>query len=289
MKKINHILIIFLFLGLLSSCSDDFINVENKETLTEESFWQTEEHALQALTAAYAALHSASGSKWAFFEEMYVAMSYRGDDLVGNSSEIYGRALSNFTNTTEESGPYNVWLASYAGIGRANQIIQRVPSMEGVQQETRNVIVAEAKFLRALYYFWLVTGFENVPLVTTFETNPDNLFPSQASPAQVWAQIETDLKEAEGTLLDAHGAQWTGRATKGAAKALLGKTYLFQEKWSDAETKLGEIVSSGNYSLLDNYADNFNGNAENGPESIFEIQFSGDRFKRQRRTSSIQL
>lgn len=277
MKKYNYILIPILSLSILSACSDDFINVENKEVLTEESFWQTEEHAFQALTAAYAALHSASGSKWAFFEEMYVAMSYRGDDLVGNTSEIYGRALSSFTNTTEESGPYNVWLACYAGIGRANQIIERVPQMEGVASDTRNVIEAEAKFLRALYYFWLVTGFENVPLVTTFETNPDNLFPNQANPGQIWAQIETDLKEAESALLEEQEAQWTGRATKGAAQALLGKAYLFQEKWGEAEAKLGEIVAGNKYDLLENYADNFNGNGENGKESIFEIQFSGDR------------
>lgn len=277
MKILNHILILILFVGVLSSCSDDFINIENKEVLTEESFWESEEHAYQALTAAYAALQSASGSKWAFFEEVYIAMSYRGDDMVGNTSEIYGRALTNFTNTTEESAPYNVWAAAYAGIGRANQLIERVPGMEAVDQETRNVIVAEARFLRAFYYFWLVTGFENAPLVTTFETNPDNLFPSNSNPAQIWAQIEADLQAAEGDLLESHSAEWVGRATVGAAKSLLGKAYLFQEKWSDAETKLGEVVASNSYSLLDNFADNFNGNAENGPESIFEIQFTGDR------------
>lgn len=277
MKKFNYIFLSILLFGVFSSCSDDFIDVENKEALTEESFWQTEEHAHQALTAAYAALQSASGSKWAFFEEMYVAMSYRGDDMVGNTSEIYGRTLTNFTNTTEESAPYNVWLASYAGIGRANQLIQRIPTMDALDDDTKKVIVAEAKFLRALYYFWLVTGFENAPLVTTFETNPDNLFPTNSTPAQIWAQIETDLREAETDLLDAHEAQWVGRATSGSAKSLLGKAYLFQEKWDEASTKLGEVVSSNQYALLENYADNFNGNGENGSESIFEIQFSGDR------------
>ncbi len=277
MKKLKYIFILTLFLGFFSACSDDFIEVENKETLTEESFWETEEHATQALTAAYAAMHSASGSKWAFFEEMYIAMSYRGDDLVGNTSEIYGRALSSFTNTTEDSGPYNVWLAAYAGIGRANQIIQRVPDMDGVDEGERNQIVAEARFLRALYNFWLVTGFENIPLVTTFETNPDNLFPSQTSSSDVWGQIEADLKDAESVLPEAQSSPWVGRATSGAAKSLLGKAYLFQEKWGEAEGKLGEVVSSGTYTLLDNYADNFNGEGENGSESIFAIQFSGDR------------
>ena len=277
MKKFNYIFLVILFFGVFSACSDDFIEIDNKEALTEESFWQTEEHALQALTAAYSALQSATGSKWAFFEEMYVAMSYRGDDMVGNTSEIYGRSLTNFTNTTEESAPYNVWLASYAGIGRANQIIQRIPNMEALDDGTKKVIIGEAKFLRALYNFWLVTGFENAPLVTTFETNPDNLFPGNSAPAQIWAQIESDLQAAENDLLASHEVQWAGRATSGAAKSLLGKVYLFQEKWGEAAAKLGEVVSGNQYSLLDNYGDNFNGNGENSPESVFEIQFSGDR------------
>ncbi|WP_108809219.1 RagB/SusD family nutrient uptake outer membrane protein [Aquimarina spinulae] len=276
MKKISYLLIIVLCIGILHSCSDEFLNVPNNENLTDSSFWQTEEHALQALTATYGAMHSASGSKWAFFEEVYTAMAYRADDVTNNTAETYSRSLASFSNTTEDTGPYNIWQSSYAGIGRANQIIQRIPEMEALSQENKNTIVAEAKFLRALYYFWLVTGFENVPLVTTYETELDRLFVSQVTPDKIWEQIEKDLAEAEPNLLTEHSSEWKGRATQGAAKALLGKAYLFQEKWSQAEVKLGEVTDMG-YSLLTNYADNFNGAAENGNESIFEIQFSGDR------------
>ncbi|GBF22392.1 susD family protein [Arenibacter sp. NBRC 103722] len=276
MKKNRYILIAFLTISSLISCSDDFIEVANKETLTDSSFWQTESHALQALTATYGALHGADGSKWTFFEEIYVAMAYRGDDIINNTAETYGRTLASFSNTTEESGPYNIWKAAYTGIGRANQILEKVPEMEALSQETKDVIVAEAKFLRAYYYFWLATGFENVPLLTNFEVDLDNLFPNQASKTEVWTQIEKDLAEAEPKLLLDHPTEWKGRATQGAAKALLGKAYLFQEKWGDAESKLAEVVGM-DYDLLDNYADNFNGNSENGPESIFEVQFSGDR------------
>lgn len=276
MKQIRHIIIAVLLVGFLNSCSDDFIDIANKEVLTESSFWQTEAHAMQALTATYAAMQSASGSKWAFFEEMYTSMAYRADDVENNTGESYGRALSSFTNTTEESGPYNIWKSSYAGIGRANQILQKVPAMEALSEDTKKVLVAEAKFLRAYYYFWLVTGFENVPLVTTFSGDLKDLFPSQVASTDVWAQIETDLSEAEGGLLLSHSSAWKGRATKGAAKSLLGKVYLFQEKWAMAEAKFAEVTAMG-YSLLPNYADNFNGSSENGNESIFEIQFSGDR------------
>lgn len=276
MKKYSYLLLIVLAFCSIYSCNDDFVDVANKEVLTEESFWQTEQHALQALTAAYGAMHSATGSKWAFFEEMYTALAYRGDDVVNNTAEIYGRSVASFSNTTEASGPYNIWRACYAGIGRTNQILQRVPGIEAIAQSDRDAIVGEAKFLRALYYFWLVTGFENVPLVTTFDTNPENLFPGQAPTTEIWAQIEKDLTEAENVMITSHTSEWKGRATRGSAKALLGKVYLFQEKWAEAETKLAEVLGMG-YSLLPNYADNFNGSSENGSESIFEIQFSGDR------------
>ncbi|MEM9649106.1 MAG: hypothetical protein AAF969_11545, partial [Bacteroidota bacterium] len=81
-KKSKYTLIAVLALVGFYSCSDDFIEVENREVLTESSFWQTEDHALQALTATYAALHSSSGSKWAFFEEVYTAMAYNADEMV---------------------------------------------------------------------------------------------------------------------------------------------------------------------------------------------------------------
>ncbi|QFZ53475.1 RagB/SusD family nutrient uptake outer membrane protein [Oceanihabitans sp. IOP_32] len=276
MKKLKYIILTVGFIGILNSCSDDFINVENKEVLTEESFWQTEDHAMQALTSAYAAMQSASGSKWAFFEEIYTSLAYRADDVDNNTAETYGRTLASFSNTTEESGPYNVWQASYAGIGRANQILQQVPNMEVLSENMKKTLIAEAKFLRAYYYFWLVTGFENVPLVTSFSGDLNDLFPSQATPSAVWAQIETDLTEAEADLPTSHPSEWKGRATLGAAKSLLGKVYLFQEKWGEAETKFQEVTTLG-YALLPNYADNFNGLGENGSESIFEIQFSADR------------
>ncbi|WP_291868997.1 RagB/SusD family nutrient uptake outer membrane protein [Maribacter sp.] len=276
MKKIRYIILIIFTVGFFNSCSDDFINVENKELLTEASFWQTEEHATQALIATYGAIQSSSGSKWNFFEEMYISMAYRADDIINNSGETYGRSLASFTNTTEESGPFSIWKANYAGVGRANQILGRVPGMEALSQPTKDLIIAEAKFLRAYFYFWLVTGFENVPLVLTYSDQLEELFPNQATPTEIWAQIEKDLTEAEPNLLASHSSEWKGRATKGAAKALLGKAYLFQEKWGLAETTFEDVTTMG-YSLLPNYEDNFNGNGENGSESIFEVQQTGDR------------
>ncbi len=267
--------LVFSAVMLFSSCSDKFLDLQDKQNLTENTFWTTRQHALQGITATYAALQGHNGDKWTFFEEVYVTMAFKADDIDNNKNEPYGKTLAAFVNGTEESGPWNLWATCYAGIGRANQVIEKVPGITVMTEKERNEITAEAKFLRAYNYFILVNGYEHVPLVLKFEKDLNKLQVPQAPAADVWAQIEKDLTEAEGVLPDSYSNEYKGRATKGAAKALLAKTYLFQEKWTQAEAKFREIY--GKYSLNANYVDNFNGTRENGPESVFEIQFTGDR------------
>ncbi|MGN6440129.1 MAG: RagB/SusD family nutrient uptake outer membrane protein [Agriterribacter sp.] len=261
--------------GLFFSCSDKYLDITDKQNITEQSFWQTRENALEGITATYATLQGYDGSKWTFFEELYTTLTYRADDIENNLAEGYGRSIAAFTDGTDVSGVWNLWTNCYAGIGRANQVIEKVPAIQTMTEQEKNEIVGEAKFLRAYFYFVLVNGFENVPLVLTFEKDLDKLKVFQAAPEEVWAQIEKDLQEAEAVLPPSYNDAQKGRATKGAAKAMLGKVYLFREKWEPAETKFKEIY--GQYSLLTEYENNFNGQAENSSESIFEIQFSGDR------------
>jgi hypothetical protein len=115
---------------------------------------------------------------------------------------------------------------------------------------------------------------ENFPIVTTIQTPTD--LPAQSSLAQVWAQVEKDLTEASADLPE----QWTGneigRATKGAAQALLGKALMQQHKWADAKTAFDYLVTGAgkNYYDLVDYKDNFRAENENNKESVFEIQFS---------------
>lgn len=276
MKLIYKISALALLLSAtFSSCSSDYLELEDKQNLTENSFWSTRDHAIQGITATYAALQGYDGSKWTFFEEMYTSLAYKGDDMDNNKSESYSKTIANFTSGTDVSGPYNLWATCYAGIGRANQVIEKVPGIANLSAKERNEIIGEAKFLRAYNYFMLVNAFENVPLVLKIEKDLTKLQVSQAKPEDVWAQIEKDLQEAEVVLPTVYNDENLGRATKGAAKAFLGKVFLFREKWTLAESKFKEIY--GQYALNANYEDNFNGKAENGRESIFEIQFSADR------------
>jgi tetratricopeptide (TPR) repeat protein len=172
---------------------------------------------------------------------------------------------------------HNIWAHHYRGIYRANQVIAYVPDIQ-MDETLKKRYIAEAKFHRAFYYFYLVTLWGNVPLVLT-PSQPGEL-PGQATEAQTWTQIEKDLQEAIPDLPLTYGNADLGRVTRGAAYALLGKAYLQERKWQqavDAFQWLVEGEGKNIYDLVANYRDNFLHTTENNKESIFEIQFKAQQ------------
>jgi starch-binding outer membrane protein, SusD/RagB family len=279
MKNNSLIYVISLAIILMSSCNDDFLNLKNESKLSSESFWKTKEQVYQAMVANYAGLQAYNGNKWTFFEEVWTGMNYRGDDIDINTSEPYGREVANFTVKTDNSNALDMWRTWYSIIGRSNQIIANVPNVSDseVSPTEKNAYIAEARFLRALSYMYLVVYFENVPLITTFETDETKLYPAQASSNEVWDFIEADFQFAESHLPESYNAANAGRATKWAAKSFLGKVYLAREKWTLARDKFAEVVNSGVFGLVSDFNQVFDGTQENGIESVFEIQFSANR------------
>ena len=235
-----------------------------------DTFWQTPAQAVAGVNAAYNALeNNGTYGRWLVF-----ATDLRSD--IGMIQSPW-TDLSNFTKFTFTSYDFEVnreiWQHHYEAIFRANQVIARVPGIR-MDAALRDRIVGEAKFIRALMYFNLVTLYGNVPLTTTPPTPTDR--PATASPAEVWAQIERDLTDARAALPQSYSGADVGRATWGAATALLGKAEMQQGKWSAAAATLQEVIGSGLYDLMPNYADNFTDRFENNQESLFEVQF-GDR------------
>jgi hypothetical protein len=176
------------------------------------------------------------------------------------------------------------WERCYAGINRANFVINNEESINIIPdafmpQNKKNKYIGEARFLRALYYFLLVTRFGDVPLYLDIHEDVTGLPRSSAS--KVWEQIEADLIAASEKCLPIN-LEDKGRATSGAAWALLGKAYLFQANESNDQADylaaknafLHVIEDVENYRLEDNYSDNFKEETEHGPESIFEIEFN---------------
>lgn len=265
----------------MTSCSDSFLELTNESQLSTDSFWKTEAQVNQAVIATYASLQTYSGDKWTFFEEVWTGMNYRGDDIENNPAEPYGREIANFTVNADNSNVLNMWRTWYSTVGRANQVIQMVPGVaeSELPEEARNRYIAEARFLRGLAYMNLVVYFENIPLVTTFETDETKLYPGQAEPSVVWDLVESDFLFASQNLPGSQDGENTGRATSWAAKAFLGKAYLAREKWTQARDTFASVITDPAcpYDLIENYEEVFDGSHENGVESVFEIQFSADR------------
>ena len=165
----------------------------------------------------------------------------------------------------------NLFRWNYAGITRCNFIME---NKDNIEFSGKDKVLAEAKFLRAFYYFELVKFFGDVPLVIDERIGAQEVTEIERTPvSQVYAQIEKDLLDASSVLDQVSLIK--GKATKGAAMALLGKVFLYQKKYSAAANVLDEVINSGTYSLIDDYADLFSVANENNSETVFDVEYTG--------------
>jgi hypothetical protein len=257
-----------LLAAATAACAD--LNLTDPNRPTTDTFWRTAADAIAGVNAAYNGLqNNGTYGRWLVF-----ATDLRSD--IGMIQSPW-TDLSNFTKFTFTSYDFEVnreiWQHHYQTIFRANQVIARVPDIP-MDPALRDRIVGEAKFIRALLYYNLVVLYGNVPLITTPPEPTDR--PATVGPTELWAQIEQDLTEARAVLPRSYSGADVGRATWGAATALLGKAHLQQREWSEAAAALQAVIDSGPYDLMPNYADNFTDRFENNVESVFEVQF-GDR------------
>ncbi len=179
--------------------------------------------------------------------------------------------LDGLTHTPSSVSIRAMWTQWYKAIGRASLAIEFTENFEPIDEGLRTRLIGECKFLRALNYFWLVRTFGDVPL-----QDVDLL--ERAPISEVYAFIEQDLMEAIAALPEKseYPPQDLGRATRGAAQALLAKVYLYQERWQDAADMANTVMNSGEYDLEPDYATVWRATTENGIESIFELQGRGE-------------
>lgn len=252
-----------------TSCEPDF-DIENPNQLTVEAYWQTSNDALSGVNAIYSTLHRGGISRWLPF--YYIIRSDEGISTSGDPSIINN--MDKFLVTDYNYGnAYAIWNDNYIGINRANQVIAYVPDI-AMDETLKQQYIGEAKFLRGLFYYHLATIWGNVPLVLDVSVVGDR--PISVTQADVFAQIERDLTEAAAVLPTSYGSADLGRATKGAAYALLAKAYMQQQKYTEALTPLQWLVEGEGRNIYDlvNYRDNFLVTTENNEESVFEWQFA---------------
>lgn len=201
------------------------------------------------------------------------------DAVAGGESASDVQALQqvdDFTTLPGNSTLSDLWRSAYEGINRANYMQQYKDKNIAGQTVTfagKDALYGELSFLRAYYYFNLVKMFGDVPLFTDRRlTLSDSKKLTRAPKADVYKQIEADLTNAIAVLPAIQVDK--GRVTKYAAQALLGKVYLYQNKFDAAAPVLESVITSGQYSLVTDFGSIFLTSGENGPESVFEIQYS---------------
>lgn len=247
------------------SCSKEFTDLSPISERNTGSFYTSANDFEVALAGVYNTLLS----QGVYNEAIWIMNDLRSDITFWDAGGLAAAIVryDDFEETTIDYVGRDSWIAHYKGIGRANSVIGRIEDVEmDASQKTR--IVGEAKFLRSLLYYNLATTFGNVPLVLNEATSADDDKENVQVPiAQIYSQIAADLTEAESSLPSTAKG---GRATKGAAAALLGKVYLTQGDKTSAASALKRV--SG-YSLVDNYTDLWGVENEFNKESIFEVSY----------------
>ncbi len=277
---------LYLFLGslFLVSCGKEFLDIQPRGLVLETNFYQTEEELFEGLVAAYDVLQwGGTDNAWTMKLGLLNAAS---DDCFAGGSDASDQpswvAYDNFTLDPFLGPQRGLWNKGYAGVYRTNLILEKIEEVEDLDPTFKARTIAEAKFLRAYYYFDLVRFFGNIPLITTVLSGDEFYEQVQSTPAEVYAQIEQDLNDAINTveLPETVPSQELGRVTMGAAKALLGKVILYQNnegRMNEAAGILAGVANSGFYALETNFEDIFKTSNEFGIESIFEINYASNQ------------
>jgi len=308
---INKILIIAVLIGLTFSCKDEWVEVAPIATENEASFYLTESDAEQAVTAVYAQL--AYMTTWDRHIQMLLGSIASDDADAGGEDQtdvVIYQDLDRLTHLPTSEVFANPFGILYKAIMLANKALEKLPNIPNIDPEANaaliNERIAEVKFLRALNHFYLTISFGEVPLIDHV-LGASEYQQSRTPMRQLFDFMEKDLKDAIAVLPLKRDAKNIGRATKGAAQALLAKLYLFEssyaknypgdprfanlrERWGEALSMAEEVINSGVYKLVgidgeryntfmgevDGFRYIFTSSGDNSAEAVFEVQNIND-------------
>ena len=258
------------------SCSEEFVEVTPKGSFLSDNYYANQGQATAALVGVYDPIRKNTSG----FENMVGMMNAGSDDhFAGGGGATDGAGIQGFSTHTLTSTtvPESFWNDHYQGIFRANTLLLKLPGV-AMPDDVKARFAGESKALRAMYYFNLVRIFKNVPLLLDPLTATNMYEVEQAAPDAVYAQIEKDLIDAIATLPSTVPADTeSGRLTKGAAQALLGKVYLQEGKKTEAAAVLALVNGTpggtnqyGN-KLLTNFNDLWIVSNKFNKESLIEV------------------
>jgi hypothetical protein len=270
---------IALFALLCTSCEDDLI-VEPNDALNEIDFLNNPNNAITLVNGVYNKQleYEMYSFSWIGITSITSDDADKGSSLSDTGADKH--KMDNLTFDATDISFREIWQGRYDGIGRANNALFYLEQLQ-IPDDLKKRLIAETKFLRALFYFDLVRCFGGVPVVTVqIDINDseliDQVVNTRKTREETYSQIEIDLLAAiqDLPLKGQYGPNDLGRASQGAAQALLAKVYLYQNKMPEAFEMSGTVIGSGQYGLLANYEDVWREVGENTVESIYEIQGS---------------
>lgn len=281
MKKFNYILGLSLLMAAASSCSSDFLDLTPTTTLNSGNAYNTADDLNNAVVGAYNSFYQE------YYQWDYILLGdMRSDNAyAGGGGDI---ATTPYDNLTIQAGNTRMefdWAQLYQGIGRCNVILDKIGSVKDPDLDvdnTREKIIGQASFLRALHYYHLVKTWGGVPIeLHSNTTDPNKTNLPRSTEKEVYDQIVKDLEVAIANLPDKYSDDNTEnkvRATKGAANALMAKVWAQRSDrdYSKVITYCDAVINSNVYSLMPNYADLFDGDHYMNDESILEIAFKTD-------------
>jgi hypothetical protein len=280
---INLLLVSGCLLISLSSCNDNWLDpAPENQVITQDSTFIDASNAEEFVNACYNQM-----LQWNTTTFSWIGMSSITSDDADKGSDPGDLGadkdqMDNITFSATSLSVGEVWVGSYNGITRCNQAIANVPVYD-IDEDLKNRLIGEARFLRAYYYFNLVRCYGDIPLVDKVidANNPSDLEKavSRSSVSDVYALIESDLNYALDILpsKEEYEAKDMGRATRGAAAAMLAKVSMYRKNWDRALELTDQIISGnlGNYGLVPDYATIWREVGENSEESLFEMQGRG--------------
>jgi tetratricopeptide (TPR) repeat protein len=271
MKKIKIInTIVMAFLLVMSSCTKSFIEKDPVSSVSIDAVYKTDKDFKDAIMGTYQALKVQYANMWQFGD-------LRGDDaFIQISNQPSSTGVDVFSINSSDALLRNTWANYYVAINRANIVLSKIESADASVVTNKDLYIGEAKFIRALAYFDLVRIFGNVQMITGVPSVDEISATPRTAVATVYSEvIIKDLLDAATKLPVSYAAIDVGRATRGAAKAILGKAYLTIKDFPKAEAVLQELtVSPYSYALLPNYNDLFDySKDEHHKEYVFDIEY----------------
>lgn len=265
MKTTYFIMLILVFAGV--SC-DNFLNEDLQGRYTSQTFYKTQDQALDAVTSAYNSLlfNKTDNSLWVFGD-------VASDDAVKGSlpgDQIDIQYIDQFNVLSSNTELLKMWQCYYEGVSRSNIALYYIPDIS-MNEELKARLLGEAKFLRAFYYFNLTNIFGNIPLKLNPPLTQGDINVPASDVSQIYAQIEKDLSEAVAVLPVAYSSGEAGRATQGAALGMLAKVYLYEEKYQEVIQTIDNIDLLGIYSLMPSYRENFEAPTQDNQETLFAV------------------